>query len=74
MPVGRRKEDRLQRLGQVLRPFRGLVLGLLMHVFAAPACAQSGGSGSASGISPFLGSADGSGETTTASGSGDLGV
>ena len=71
MPVGRRKGGRLQRF---LRQYRGLVLGFLLHVFAAPAFAQSGGSGPASGILPFLGSADSSGEMSAASGSGDFGM
>ena len=74
MPVGRRKSWQRQRLGLGLLQHGGLLLGLLLHIFTAPACAQFSASGSASGNLPFLGSSDGSGESYSTSGSGDFGM
>ena len=76
MPVGRRKVRLQHPLGLGLWLHRRLLLGLLLHVFTAPVCAQFSGSGSGSGswsgsgLAPFFGSADGSGEVDVGSGSG----
>lgn len=71
MPVGRRKSEVQQRLELGLWRQMGLLLGLLLYVYTAPASAQLSGSGL-----DIWSSAEGSGESsgTDDSGSGDYGM